>query len=718
MAAPSARFVINFDADTSGIEKSKASLSSLKDAITRDTAALKEMADAMTRLKGTAEVARWEALPKDIRSAESEVSKLSAKMAKLKEDFAKAPAGKQEGLFAAGLQTQGDLDKATKRLSGLKAEQTKLAGTQPVKLFEDLKAGADKLKGTLGKNQTEFSRLGGTMTEAKGKLDAFGEGANAAGSPLGGMVEKFKAFKALGPAATYVAIAVALVVVATGFALVIGKATAFAITMADAYRSAALMREAAAGSAEGGKKLEAITLRIEDRTNAQRDAVAGLASEYARLNLSMVAIEGATSAVTVATSAMGSAAGNTIKGLIDRGVDTKRFWLGAFDLKGTGLARGDVAKQLAKQMGIAVGAAAGALQNGTVKLEDGIKAMDAAVEARFGEIARKQMLALPIQLDRVKKNLAALFTGVKVDGFLEKMDSALGLFKETSVVGDALKTALGTIFQPLVDSAGDSMPLVQGFILGVVIALQNVVMTGLKVAIVLKKAFGESEFLKNIDLVKVGIYGGIAAFALFGTVMTALAVTLAVVAVSMLIASIPLIVMTAAVVGLAVLIWKLIDSLSDLADYMSDTKTTFTDAAAGVAGAIIDGLVEGLKDGATALYKAFTDLAKGGYQAFKDAIWSKSPSRLFRLAGHTIPQGVALGVEDETPKVTEALGAMASPADMGSGSGSAPAGIMQRIQAAGISLVVNYYGNGSREDAQAFAGFLVDELETAKLARA
>ena len=139
MAAPTARLVIDFEANTSGIDAAKGKLEGLQNAIEKDSKALKELSESMARLKGTAEVARWEALPKDIRAADNEVKKLSDKMAKLKSDFEKAPAGKQEGIFGEGLKTSSALETAAKRLSALKAEQEKLGKSSPVKMFEDMR---------------------------------------------------------------------------------------------------------------------------------------------------------------------------------------------------------------------------------------------------------------------------------------------------------------------------------------------------------------------------------------------------------------------------------------------------------------------------------------------------------------------------------------------------------------------------------------------------
>jgi hypothetical protein len=709
--------VIDFETNTSGIDNAKSKLEGLQSAIEADSKALKALSEDMTRLKGTAEVARWEALPKDIRAAENEVAKLSSKMSKLKEDFAKAPAGKQEGIFGAALQTQGDLDKASKRLSALRGEQEKLGESSLVQLFEDTKAASGKLSGTIGKNQAELSRMGGSMEKTKTGLDKLKEGADAAGSPLGGMIGKFQKLKALGPAAIYVAIAVALVAVAVGFALVIGKALSFAIAMSDAARSSRLSREANASNLVTADNLKSITQDVLGKTNAQEEAVASLAAEYSRLGLSMLGVKSATSAVTIASQVMGQQVGGTIKGLIDRATLSKKFSLTPADLRGTGLAFNDVAKSLAKNMKIGVGDAVGALQNGWIKAEDGIAAFEQAIDKRFGKIARAQMLALPTQMERLKKNLGNVFSGLDIEPFLEKLDSAIGMFGETEVVGKALKQAVTAIFQPLANSAGDTMPILEGFILGVTIGLQKLVITGLKVAIAFKRIFGQSTFLRDLDLVQVGLYAGIAAFTLFAIVMAGLALVFGTVAIVLAIVSIPLLAIVAIVVGVVLAISWVVDTvmttLDDLATYLYDSGTSTEDAAEG----ITDAIIKAVEDGISGVVKAFSDLGSAGVKAFKDAFGIASPAKKIYKPALEIPNAIVKASDEGRPRVASALERLASPEDVNLPSGQGTAG---KLGNGGTTnqIVVNYYGKGSRDDAEQFAGWLADELETQRLARA
>ena len=719
MSTPSARFLIEFPADTSGISQSKNALDTLKTSIERDSKALKEMSDSMQRLRGTAEVIRWEALPKDISKAQNEVAKFAAKFEKLKADFAKAPDSRKEGLFAAALQNQGELNRATDRLAALRGERDKLGKSEPVRLFEDLKAGSEKLKQSLGQSQTSFSRLGGTMGDSAGDASktaaAFKDlasGAEAAGLPTSGLVSKFGSLKTLGVAGLVAAVAVAVVALAVAFAAAVVRATAFAISVSDAARSTRLLREAAAGSATAADGLYQSTLRVEAKTNAQRETVAELVNEYARLKFSLGAIESATSAVTIATQTMGAQAGSTIKGLIDRGVDTKRFWLNALDLKGTGLTLRGVATQLAKQMGIAVGAAEAALREGRVKLEDGVRALGAAVEASpMGEIARKQALSLTTQFDRAKRNLANLFSGLNVDPFLEKLSGPLALLHETNDVGKALKHALTALFQPLVDSAGGSMPVLEGFIYGATIAIQKLVITALKAAVWLKETFGGSSLLNGIDAFQIGVDLGSAALNVFigGLIVLAAAVA----TVITILGAIPAVIAT--VIGFFIragtAIW------SGIVGAINLVAEQGPGAALDAAGGIITGLVNGIIEGAPKVAKALLDLAKSGLKAFKSALGIASPSKVFKAEAKWIGTGVAAAVDESRPTVARSLSGLADPSDLNAQGAAASIANNTSSQDRSINLVVNYSGGGTRSDARRFGQWLVDELETMTLAK-
>ncbi len=716
MSDASAKFIIGFGADTSGITQADTALARLEAQIAKDTAALKQMQDAMQRLRGTAEVARWEALPKDIAKAENEVDKLAKKMAALQAKLASAPEGKKGAIADELGKTGAALQQAQGHLGRLKGEQKQLAQTEPVKLFEDLRAASDSTKASLGQAQTAFSRLGGVMKgEASRSTEAVGGLAQAAQQvpgPIGSIASKIQQLRGLGPAAVVAAIAVAVIALGVAVARTAWQFGVFVLGAADAARSAALMREAAAGSAAGARALEGITSRVLAKTAATREEVAALANEYARLRLSARAIEGAVSAVTVATQAMGASAGSTIKGLIDRGVDKKNFWLNALDLKGTGLAFKDVARALAKNMGVAVGAAESALRDGRVRLEDGIKALDRAVGVRFGDIAKKQMLALPVQIARAKANLGRIFEGVDVTPVLAGLDRVLSLLDETTETGRALRTMAKSVLQPLANAAGQALPLLEGFVYGAVLAIQGLVMWGLKAALAVKRMFGGSSLLKDIDAFELAVYAGAGAVGGFVGLIAVLAGAFATCAVSLAIITAPIWLTVAAFVALGVAIWYGISYIVDAVDSALGAfdKLDLGDAVS----AIIDGLFLGITGGTGHVGDAFKRLAQAGLKAFKSALGIASPSRVFRAEGRWIPAGVAEGVDDGQPAVSAALAGLASPEAMRTGAASS--GVTRSARAsAGPRVVVplNYQGRGSRAAAREMADVLGDALEDA-----
>lgn len=706
MASPSARFVINFDADTSGIDRSKSALDGLQASITADTAALKEMSDAMGRLKGTAEVIRWEALPRDIAKAESEVAKFAAQMAKLKTDFDKAPADKKEGIFAKGLQTQGELDKATSRLAALRGERDKLAKTQPVRLFEDLKAGAEKLKQGLGKSQTELSRMGGTMSKGAGEagkaaaaMKDLAAGAEAAGAPTSGLVSTFKAFKALGPAGIVAAVVAVVVLLTVALAAGVAAGAGFAISMADAARSTRLLREAAAGSAQAAEGLYGATLRVEGKTSAQRETIAELANEYARLKLSLGGVEGATTAITIATQTMGSQVGTTIKGLIDRGMVAKRFWLNPLDLRGTGIAIRDVAAQLGKQMKIGVGAAETALRQGVVKIDDGVKALGAAFEASpLGAIAKKQALAIGVQFERAKSNIGRLFSGVAIEPFLEKLSEVLELFNETSEAGKAIKGALTAAFQPLIDSATASLPLVEEMVWRGVIAIQDMVIAFLEAGgaegVFKAVKSGAEDLLTTLKAIAKTVEATASAYNAFQDAVT----------------------VTATNDELAELNARLaVDK--QLGEQGKDLGGILTANGTSAGADLAAGIAAGIKEGTPEAIRAIAALADAMKVEFAKKNEMHSPSVLYRRDARNIPRGAALGVEDDTPLVARALSKMANPDAFDSDGSVTSIKTSTSSEDRSVNLTVNYYGSGTRGDARRFSRWLTDDLETATLAK-
>lgn len=77
--------------------------------------------------------------------------------------------------------------------------------------------------------------------------------------------------------------------------------------------------------------------------------------------------------------------------------------------------------------------------------------------------------------------------------------------------------------------------------------------------------------------------------------------------------------------------------------------------------AIIDGIIEGLRNAGEALFGALKSLAGDALQSAKDTLKINSPSKVFRdEVGASIPEGMAVGVEENAHMVSDAVESMAS----------------------------------------------------------
>ena len=76
---------------------------------------------------------------------------------------------------------------------------------------------------------------------------------------------------------------------------------------------------------------------------------------------------------------------------------------------------------------------------------------------------------------------------------------------------------------------------------------------------------------------------------------------------------------------------------------------------AGLAQAMIDGLVQGIANGAAAIAQAFSDMIQGGIDAAKAAAGIESPSKVFAEIGLNIGQGLIQGINEIAPSVHESI---------------------------------------------------------------
>jgi hypothetical protein len=582
-----------------------------------------------------------------------------------------------------------ELQAAMKRLQ--------MGGSVNAAVFKDLRNQLAAKKASLASAQEAYVKLGGTFGQVKQAATSTGAGledllgtAQGAGGPMGqlaGVAGRLKGLLGKGGAAgAALLLAAAIVAVVVGtVAAVVGLAR-FALAAADAARSQRLFLEAAVG---GRVAADALTTQIDavaGRVAMLRGPLEELALSLARSGLEGRALEAALSAVATTSTVMGQAAGSALQGIAERARQTRRFVLGAFDLQGTGLKLADVATALAKRLNTSFAAAQAAIQNGTVRVEEGLEALDDAVQAKFGKLARAQLLGFTFQIQKARENLGRIFAGVNVERFLEALHDVLSVLDQSTITGRALRAIAETALNPLFDALAKLGPIAKGFFQGMVIGALLVAISVLKVRNAFREVFG-ADVASNIDWIKTAMLVGAGAVGAFVAILGLLAAALAI------------------VVGpFALVAYAAYKAYNALLGIPWSSAGTF----------IVDGLVGGITAGVGRVIAAVRGLGQSAMATLKSTLGIASPSKVFaEFGGHTA-EGFAQGVEGGSPRVGEAVGSMVAMPSRPSGESRAA-----NVQSKSGGNTYNFYISGVKDAEElkdpSFLARLTEALEGAAL---
>lgn len=287
---------------------------------------------------------------------------------------------------------------------------------------------------------------------------------------------------------------------------------------------------------------------------------------------------------------------------------------------------------------------------------------------KFGSV-RAGLLNLDVQIAKFHENLARIFSGVKIEGFLAALKDVLSVFDQTTSSGKALKAIVEGLLNPLFSGLAALAPVAKGFFQGLIIGALMLTVVVLKVKNALKEAFGGS--LGGINLLKVGVYAGLGAFGALVAILGLVAVALALCAVGVLLFAAPFLlvgaVVAAVVIGIVEAVSWISDAFSSAIDYLSSLSL------ADIGSAMIDGLVSGISGAAGAVLGAITGAVGGAISAAKSLLGIASPSKVFaQLGGHTAA-GFVEGVDGGAGKVEAAAGGLADAATSGAAKGAAGA---------------------------------------------
>lgn len=448
------------------------------------------------------------------------------------------------------------------------------------------------------------------LEEIGGKLVMMGGPLGTTGGKAAQLGGAFQKLGALGPAGIIVGITVAVVALAAAIGVAIVAATKMAITMADTARNQALAYASLAANYSALADIGKIAPKVAAATGLATDEITALAEQLAKAKLPAQHLEVALKAM--ATAKAGGATTEFLAKLQKSLIET-----------------GKIPKELAEQF------------------------------AKFQAIAGKKMLSLDAQSAKFKSNVAGLFSGLKIDGFLEKMSSLVGLFDANTASGRALKMLIEQIFQPIIDGAANAIPRLERQFLKVLLVV-------LKLDLAIKKAMRtpdgaklgkDMQFLyKVLSVAKKAIEG--------------LALALGLIAGASIAAGLVF-------VRLGRLVWEALGVMvGGLWSRLSEAWSAVKSFASSIYGALasidlmsigqsmIQGLANGITAGAGAVVEAMKGAVMGAINQAKALIKPGSPSIVFTQLGRTTGAGLALGMDQEVPNVKRAMTSMVA-ADVG-----------------------------------------------------
>ncbi len=260
--------------------------------------------------------------------------------------------------------------------------------------------------------------------------------------------------------------------------------------------------------------------------------------------------------------------------------------------------------------------------------------------------------------ERAKKGFTALFKGLKLGPFVAGLEDIMGLLDEGTSSSKGLKLLFETLLQPILDGAAKVAPFVKEMFKGMIFGVLSVVLAILTLRNNLLKMIPQ-ETRDAIKAFAAEHFTLETAFKAGAALIVLATIALAGFAVAAIAAAAPILLIVAAIalVVAAFVYWETI--LASISKAWFDLDKTLRDAVKN----IITGIVDGIKNGAGAVWQAMKDMATGALNAFKGALGIKSPSVAFAMQGTMTTAGYIEGIEAGTPKVESALESMVEPAD-------------------------------------------------------
>jgi len=611
---------------------------------------------------------------------------------------------------------KGDIDADSRALASMQKAMRNLQGGSTVNIeqFRKLKTAIDAKKQSIARAQTSYLSLGGTFAKTgpaassfTARMAALSKQSQAVPGPLNSIIAKLGAIKMLVAGGGAIAVGVfAIVAALTALVVAVGVAVValykYGVAAGDARRNEKL-------HLEGLAKMRYWYQRIPANAKEMQDGIDRVA----------------------ASSSLGRAEiAKYSQQLTEMGFRGKNL---SETLEGVAIkasTQGDAAAMHFAGMAATINLAGGSV----TKLANNVK-------ARLGGIAQRQLESTEVQAKKTQEAYAALFSGLEIDKYLTAWKGVNDLMSQSTEMGQSLKQIVELILQPLINDSTAAAPIVKRFFQGVILSAQGLLIAVLELRLWFKKTFGDKAVLDGINgqsaavrFGKIALWGMIAALVVASALVVGLSIKLTMMLVPALgrgtwaLMKYSASGLTGAIKGMwrfAASAWSMVPAMwaaiapllpfiiaalavgwavYTLIDRWDELKQAFADVDWVQAGKdILMGIIEGLVP--APLLAAIRLLGGSALEAFNTAIGSHSPSKLFAVAGLSIPQGVEAGIKKGAPGVQAAADDVVAPrvAPVGAGetSSSSASSAPQVNTSAPITIDVggiHVHSDGKPED--------------------
>lgn len=546
----------------------------------------------------------------------------------------------------------------------------------------------DQVSGPATKAAGSVKGLADTVTGTTVNMKGLGAGAHAASGSLSETATSAAAMEGEMAALTGgLSIAVAAIgAVVVGLGALIAKGVAFAIEASEAKAASIALWDAMGGGVIAGEEVDAMLDGLRDSTGLAKGSLEKMTTEFLKMGINgKEALEGLTISAASAEAIVkgGADAFTYMFRQIDAAAESGQKLTIPFkklnnQLAGMGLNVEDVASV----MGVTGAVLTKQLADGTVNAKAfGNALQDAVTKKGAGPMAKLANSAGNLK-KMLEESIGDMFEDIDIGPFMAAVKSLFSILGEGADSGKALKAGIGGFFKEVFGLLTKVVPMVKHFMLDLIIYGLKAYIALKPIAKAIQEFFASAEGASTLTTVLSAAWTALQAIgAVIGAVVVAFGALVA--------------------IGIAVSVafWTLLDTITTFRQAALEALMGWAGSALQAATDFVNGLVQGIANGASLVTNAVSNLASSASGAFKSALGIASPSKVMMGMGANVGEGVAMGMEATAPDVHGAASGLASATVAGA---SAPAAAPAAAASGGgaqITVMVQIDGAGKSAEA-------------------